>query len=182
MISTPTLARFINRKEGVAALEFALIAPIMITLLFGMIEVNELIGADKRANGVASSIADVISRDKRIDNAEQDDIFDAATALMYPNPVATLTMRVSSVRLMNATDGEVIWSDGEGMGPLAVGATITVPNGGADACPTPTAIMAESEYVYRSPIGYVLGAGNFTFRHAVLVCPRESNEIERDRS
>ena len=54
------LRRFARAHEGLAALEFALIAPIMVFLLFGSVELLDALNANQRAQNTTSSLADVV--------------------------------------------------------------------------------------------------------------------------
>jgi Flp pilus assembly protein TadG len=53
------IGRFWRDRRGAAAVEFALIAPGMVALMFGLIEVNELNIASLRTNYAAAGLADV---------------------------------------------------------------------------------------------------------------------------
>ena len=54
--------RFSADRRGLAALEFALIAPLMVLVLFGSVELTELLATNRRAENTTASVADVISR------------------------------------------------------------------------------------------------------------------------
>ena len=57
-----TLRRFARENKGVAALEFAIIAPLlMVPLLLGTVDLIDVMGANKRAQNAAASIADVVA-------------------------------------------------------------------------------------------------------------------------
>jgi Flp pilus assembly pilin Flp len=54
--------RFSKATDGVAAVEFALILPIMTTLLIGSIEMSEAITVDRRVSQVAATTGDLAAR------------------------------------------------------------------------------------------------------------------------
>jgi Flp pilus assembly protein TadG len=175
------MTRLAKDKRGVAAVEFALILPLMITLLFGLIEVNETLIAHRRVQSAAAAAADVVARDTRVTNAEINDLFNATGALIFPLNGAGLDMRISSVELTSAGQGLVLWSDGRGYGALSEGATVTLDSRVDRICPGVSAIMAEVRYVYQPPSSFLF-QNAFTFEQYMISCPRAIDPIRRDRS
>ena len=68
------LARFIRGfradRRGVSAVEFALIAPVLIVFYFGIAELTQAMMASRRASHVASSIGDLVAQEQSVTNAE----------------------------------------------------------------------------------------------------------------
>ena len=58
--------RLLRNERGIAAVEFALILPIMLVLWLGGVEVTGALSVDRRLNNLASSIGDLVARDKEI--------------------------------------------------------------------------------------------------------------------
>src|SRR5690606_8831953 len=56
--------RFLRDRQAVAAVEFALILPLLLTLYFGTVEAASLYSVDRRVATVASTMADLISRER----------------------------------------------------------------------------------------------------------------------
>lgn len=170
--------RFVGDRRALAALEFALIAPMMVTTLFGSIEITELMACNRRAENTAASVADVVSRDTELTTEEIDDLWAAAGALMYPNTVTPLQMRVSSVQIISATDARVLWSDGHnGYNPRADGDRVDLPEG--MMIPGTSVIMAEAYYRYVPPIGVFLDLA-LGLRHVEYRRPRIADPVLRD--
>jgi len=156
------LRRFGRAKKGLAALEFAIIAPMMIFLLFGSIDMLDVLGANGRAQNVAASLADVVARDTEVSNAEVAGLWDALAVLMYPNDSSNIDVRITSVRIVTATNARVVWSEGHGMTPRVANSTVTLP--AAMMTPGTSVIFAETTYEYRSPLGFLL-AGPVEMTH-----------------
>lgn len=159
---TKRLRRFGRAKKGLAALEFAILAPMMVFLLFGSVDMLDVLGANGRAQNAAASLADVVARDTEVSNAEVAGFWDALDVLMYPNNVADIKMRITSVRIVNSTTATVVWSEGHGMTARTNNSSVTLP--AAMMTPGTSVIMAESIYVYRSPLGFLL-PGPVNMRH-----------------
>jgi Flp pilus assembly protein TadG len=150
------LRRFGAEKRGVAALEFAIIAPmLMVPLLLGSVDLIDVMGANKRAQNVAASLADIVARDTEVSNAEISGMWDALELLMYPNDPADMEMRITSVSIVNATTARVVWSEGHGgMSGRQAGSSVT----GLDSrmmVPGTSIIMAETVYKHSAPLGFL---------------------------
>jgi Flp pilus assembly protein TadG len=174
------LARFrklARDRRGLAALEFALIAPMMVMVLFGSIELTELLATNRRTENTASSIADVVSRDTVITDDELTDLWSAASALMFPNSATPMQMRVSSVNIISATEARVLWSDGyNGYAPRVPDSTVTMPAG--MMIPGTSVILSETSYHYEPPIGVFLNLA-FDLNHKEYRRPRVADPVVR---
>jgi Flp pilus assembly protein TadG len=109
----PSLLRLFRAEQGgVVAIEFALIAPLMLVLYFGLAEATLALMAEKRASHLAATIADLVAQEPETDVATLGGLVEAAPAIMRPfaADTSTLQVRVSSL----AADGEgvvtVAWS------------------------------------------------------------------------
>lgn len=140
--------------RAVSAVEFALIAPVMITLLLGSVELSDVMIADRKATSVASTTADLVAQAIQIDNSEIDDIFMAATAIMTPFDATSVEVRVTSVNIESSTT-EVGWSDGYNTSAYAPGSAFTLPVG--LGLPGGSVVVGEVKYTHISVIGQFLG-------------------------
>lgn len=75
------LRDFARDRRGVSAVEFALVAPIMIVIFMGTIELPRAYATKQRLVRATRSMADLISRGSL---ASVDDIYAAGRAVMYP--------------------------------------------------------------------------------------------------
>ena len=65
----------IGRTEGVAAVEFAIIVPIMAALFIGAVEMSQAVTANRRVTQVGSSTGDLVARaDSNIKDSDVLDI------------------------------------------------------------------------------------------------------------
>lgn len=149
------LRKFSRAKGGVAALEFAIIAPLlMVPLLLGTVDLVDVLGANKRAQNAAASLADVVARDTEVSNAELASLWRALDVLMYPNDPAQMEMRLTSVSIVNASTARVVWSEGHG-GMTARNAGSTVALDARMMQVGTSIIMAESVYKHDTPLGFL---------------------------
>lgn len=110
------IGRFLRRSQrderGVAAVEFAMIVPIMFALFIGSVEFSQAITVDRRVTQIASSTADLVAREKSVTTAQLDQIMSIATILMQPYDASKLKITLVSVGA-KATDNtitKVCWS------------------------------------------------------------------------
>ncbi len=163
-------------EKGVSAVEFALIAPVMVLIYFGCIELSLLMRADRRVTSTASSLGDLTARLVTVTDADMQDLFNAATVLMEPYPAGSTRMRITSV--VDNGDGQtrVNWSDGFNMTPYAPNTAITIPAG--IVVSPGSVIVAEVEFDYVSSVGMVLDASR-TVKDTFYLRPRRVSSIAR---
>jgi Flp pilus assembly protein TadG len=170
------LVKLIFDRRGVAAVEFALLAPVLLMLFFGVIELTQGTMTEERAAHTASTIGDLTSQSTTIDKAEIGDIFNVGDTIMYPYPTTPLKMRISSL-VADPTTGKVTvaWSDGQGLTPLGKGASVTgLPNNVVTA--GESVIMSEVQYTYTSAFGQIMPAP-VVFNEKFYLRPRGSTTV-----
>jgi Flp pilus assembly protein TadG len=100
-------------QRGIAAVEFALILPFMLTLYLGVVELSKGYMASQRMTLVARTLADLVAQQQQlqtggttnITDSIMSNIFGASAAIMAPYSPTPLTMTVSQVVLSNKSDG-----------------------------------------------------------------------------
>lgn len=97
--SVRALARRLRAdKGGVAAVEFALIVPIMFLMFIGAVELSQAITVDRRVTQVASSAADLVARaEKQISQNEIGDILKVGGYVLEPYSQSPLTIVLRNV-------------------------------------------------------------------------------------
>lgn len=170
------IMRFLRAGSGIAAVEFALIFPLMLTFYFGSIEVTNMLTANRRVTSVAYTAADITAQAASISNADIADIFNASTAILAPFSTTPLTVRITSVVANSSNVPKVAWSDGRNIAPRAVGSNITLPPGLTTA--GSSVIVAEVTYAYSSPISEIV-TETITFTDNAYLKPRRAVQIAR---
>jgi len=169
--------RFGAAKSGLAALEFAIILPMMVFLLLGSVDLLDALSVNRRAENVAASLADVVARDTAVTNAEMTGIWSALNLLMYPGTDASMSERVTSINIASASSAVVVWSEAQhGLSPRAANSTVTLPSQMMVA--GTSVIMAETVYHYQSPLNF-LYSGSVDFPHTVYRRSRLVDPIPR---
>ena len=148
------LTRLRGDQRGVSAVEFALLAPIMIAFYFGLTEFCQGYMAQKRLGHTASAVGDLVAQTDTVTKDQLDDIIGIGGMIMKPFDTTSLTTRITSVTRDASGVAKVDWSRANGVTPLAKGATVTVP---ADLIANgQSLVMAETTYDYKSPVQYLM--------------------------
>lgn len=105
------LARLALERAGAAAVEFALILPVMLLLYLGTMEASALISTDRRVQIIAGSVGDLVARtDSQIGAATLRDYFKASEAIIAPYRPGALVQTVSMVQINAQGVARVVWS------------------------------------------------------------------------
>ncbi|GAA0651762.1 TadE/TadG family type IV pilus assembly protein [Brevundimonas lenta] len=168
------IRRLASDERGMSAVEFALLAPILIAFYLGMSEFCQGYMAQKRMGHVASMVADLVSQQQTVTKTDVDEIFSIGGLIMKPFTTASLKQRVSSVSMDNKGVVTVNWSRGSGMTALKPGDPVTIP---ADVITAgESVIMSEATYDYDSPADYLMPKVTH-FSHRYFLRPRTVTQI-----
>lgn len=170
------LRRFFSDIRGVSAIEFALILPVQMLLLFGTVEIANILIADRKTASVASAIADLVAQAKTIDDAGVADVFTAAQAMMQPFDPANISIVIVSVTANGAGVTTVAWSDAVNGTAKATGAPYALPPG--LVAPNNSVIVTEVEYAYQSDLDHLITPG-VTLKDRFFLAPRRSVSVVR---
>jgi Flp pilus assembly protein TadG len=96
-------ARHAANTDGTAAVEFALLLPVMITLFFGVVESSMALLCRADVSMMASTAGDLIAQANAATTADISNVYSAAGTVLYPyyDPSVTgstkPTIRITSV-------------------------------------------------------------------------------------
>lgn len=170
----PSKLRFSAATNGTVAVEFAFIAPILIALFLGSIELCNALICRGKVTTVAASAADLVAQDSTITTSQINDVFSAVNAIVYPYPSAGSKIILTSIKADPNHAGQYVvdWSVAtQNATPHTQGASIAVPTGlvtqGASV------ILAEVSYTYTPPTTKFI-SGPFTMTDSFYARPRRS--------
>jgi Flp pilus assembly protein TadG len=182
-------AKFLKADEGLAAIEFAFIAPVLVTLLLGSVEISSALEARQKVTTLASSAADLVAQTASVSSGDMTNIFNAVTAIMHPF-TGTTSIIISSVASDGKGGGTVVWSQAQNATKLGVGTSVTLAQPIMLTCtttPTPSCkncaagacsvIMAWISYEYISPIGKFFISTGVPMTDTFFARPRKSVSV-----
>lgn len=106
------LSRLAKRTDGIAAVEFGLLVPLLFLMFIGTLEIGQAVGLDRRVSMATASTADLIARDKDMDATKLAGLMEIVKHLMSPYDSSRLSVGVISVTadISNAALTRVSWS------------------------------------------------------------------------
>ena len=148
-------------REGLAAVEFALIAPVMATFFLGAIEVTDAMSCNSRVVGLAATASDLVAQETQVTNADIANVYSALNSIVYPYPTTNIHIVITSLVDDGHGGAKVAWSDAQNTTARVVNSSVVVPTG---VIPTGgSAILAEVSYPYQSPVSdFIVGTLNIT--------------------
>jgi Flp pilus assembly protein TadG len=105
--------RLLSDKDGVGAVEFALIAPIMFIMYFVTIEASQAITTNKKVGRIASMVADLVTQQDRITGSEADAIMEIGQSIIQPYTRSKPTITITAIEITAAnptSQVRVAWS------------------------------------------------------------------------
>lgn len=166
-------------RRGVAAVEFAFIAPLMIMLYFGLAELTMGLMAERRASHLASTMADFIAQEATTTPAMLDDVLTAGQAIMEPFPSTDLDLKVRLTSVVADDKGvaKVVWSRAKGTGYSALTPGSTVSDLPANLiAKNEGLILGEVEYNHKPIVGYVVDE-TMVFKEKFYLRPRQGAQV-----
>jgi Flp pilus assembly protein TadG len=141
-------ARFVRENRGSAAVEFAVIVPIMLTMFFGVIEFSSGVAVDRKVTLVARTLSDLTSQSSVVTDTDLANFTITIKAIMTPYPSGILNSTVSELYVEPDT------LIAKGTAPRGFNTTVGIP--AALQIGGTYLIFAEADYTYTPTIGYVM--------------------------
>ena len=169
------LRRLARDRRGSSAVEFAIIAPLMLGLYIGCVEISDGVAADRKVTLTAGALANLASQVQTIDTPGMANIMNAATAIISPYSAGNLTTTVTCIKIDAAKNATVAWSSTVGGTAHAKGSAITVPTEISIA--SSSLVLSEVTYLYKPVTGYIpawshIAATGITLSDKMYMSPR----------
>lgn len=170
------IRRFLRDRRGNAAVEFAFVVPLMLTLFFGTVEFSSAVSAQRKVVLATRTMSDLVSQSSVVDDNDLLNFYKAAAAIMYPFPTSPdFKVRITSLYVDPTTKiGKPKWSKAWGTGLSALTS--------ADNVALPTALQvgdtylvyAEVKYKYVPAVGYMMDKMGKDLSDSTYTRPRQS--------
>jgi len=164
--------RFWHGVEGLAAVEFAFVLPIILAMFLGLVELSQASGVRTQVINMASTASDLIAQKTTVTGSDVDTAFTATKAILFPNDTKVAAITITSVIDGGAGKPPVIAWSCSMAGPNAV-TTQPFAKGGNPSPALPTGVLTAGSggsviwsrvtYNYTSFLNYFLhGTMNWT--------------------
>ena len=172
----PFLRLFTDRR-GVAAAEFALIAPALIFLIMGVLEMSFRFRANEEATRYVHQVADIVSRETELTGSDLQELFDASIFMMKPlDTTDDLDLDISSVGF-EGTDAEpaILWRRVAG-----TEVAFDIPETQGMGIEDESIIRVGVRYSYQSVLTELFGGGAMAIEKSAYARPRVERKVSLD--
>jgi Flp pilus assembly protein TadG len=162
---------------GVAAIEFALVVPLVIIVYAGGYEIVQAATVNRKLTDTTVQLANVTTQYTSVAaTPDLNNIFAASSQIMAPYPTSSLTIVVSEVWTDTSSHGFVKWSQGypTGTACLAKDSPVTLPAGFAS--PSSFYVLVQTTYSYAPTIGSAF-VHTIPMTDQIFMVPRQSTSI-----
>lgn len=173
----------VNDCRGVAAIEFAVIVPIMLVMFFGLVEFSSGVAVNRKVTLVARTLSDLVSQSTTVLDTDLTNAGQTAKAILTPYPAVPLKSSITELYVDPTTKvARVQWSKAltiDSSGNVTFGAATHAPK---DVVAIPTAlqvgdtylIWSEVSYVYVPAVGYVMAKTGVPLSDFTYTRPRQT--------
>lgn len=175
-----TLLRFGKAREGLAAVEFALISPVMVAMFYGAVELSGAVDCNSRVARVGYTVADLVAQAASVSTTDTTNIFSCANAILYPYASSNAKIVVTSLTYDTTGKITVAWSDAQNT-TKRTSVPSDFPTGlmlkdSSNKIIAGSVILAEISYTYTAPVTYFLG-GAVTLKNNFYAKPRRATNV-----
>jgi Flp pilus assembly protein TadG len=166
---TSSYRRFAASTRGVAAIEFAMILPILVTIFLATFDGGRAIATYMKVRSATYALASITNQYASIAASDMTSILGATSVVMAPYTSSTPAVTISQITINSTGKATIEWSATQGGTARTVGSTITPPS--AMIVNGSYLILAEVGYKYTPVFGF-FGSGGITFSDNLYVTPR----------
>jgi Flp pilus assembly protein TadG len=158
-------------RRGVAAIEFAIIVPVMLLMFFGTVEFSSGIAVNRKVTLMARTLSDLTSQNISVTDTQLTNLFAASTAIMTPYSSTPVKSTITELYVdPNTLAARVQWS--KGSVPRAAGSAVAIPT--ALQVGDTYLIFSEVSYLYVPTVGYVMSKTGINMSDFTYTRPRQS--------
>jgi Flp pilus assembly protein TadG len=168
------LARLPRDSRAATAVEFALVAPFALLLLFGEYTLCDAFSVKRKLTITAHTVGDLVARQTSVSASGLSTILNASAQIAAPYPIANMSIVIAEMTTDSSGRTQVTWSGALNGTPLTTGTQVTLPN--ALAQNNTSLIYAIVSYAYTPLLGQNI-FGNMTFNSQFYTNPRVSATV-----
>ncbi|MER8372227.1 TadE/TadG family type IV pilus assembly protein [Mesorhizobium sp. M1406] len=119
-------SRFWSDRRGIAAVEFALIMPILLIMYFVTMEASQAIETSKKVSRIGSMVADLVTQQTSVVKADVEGIMKIGTVTLQPYSRSAPSITITAIQVSaDGTKALVVWSRKLVAGVASPGAVAT---------------------------------------------------------
>jgi len=166
--------KFAGHSGGLAAVEFAIILPLMLLMYLGSFQICEMVAVKRQVTLSASSVANIVTQYASISaTTDLPDILQASAVVLTPYSSSNAIVIVTLITIDASGNATVTWSQSLPAGDQRTkGQAVTLP-AGLDVAST-SLVLGETTYAYKPTIDF-LHMGTYSLYSSVYMLPRSSS-------
>ena len=172
------IRRFLADHSGSGAIEFAIVAPILILLYVGSAEISVAMSIDKKVARASSTIADLVSQQTCVTKDVLATMPDVAQSIMTPYNESVPQLTISQIYVNNAGLASIDWSwDQSGNEPYSPG----------DPVDLSSDLVVKDSYLIRAEMSFMhnvmmpgvnaLGVSSIDMQKTYYLRPRQNAKV-----
>lgn len=172
-------------RRGVAAIEFAIIVPVMLVMFLATVEVTSGIAVDRKVTLVARTLSDLVSQATSVTDNDLKNVFAASYGVLTPYAATPVKATITEIFVNKNQVATVQWSKTGTVTQTGGSATATLSNStrqAGDAITIPDGlkvantylILSEVSYQYKPVIGYFIVPAGIGLSDVSYTRPRQS--------
>jgi Flp pilus assembly protein TadG len=169
--------RFANSTRGIAAVEFAMVLPVLAVIFLASTDGGRAIAIYMKVRAATYTVAAITNQYSIIHDADSQAILGATTTVLAPYSTGPLAVTVSQITIDSKGKATISWSDTQGGTARSVGSSITLPTN-LDV-PSSYLIFGEVTYSYQPLFGYFGNNTAINLSDNLYTTPRLSASITR---
>lgn len=166
-------------RRGVSAIEFSILVPVLILLMFGGLAVMQTVALSRKITITTRALGDLTSQYSTMTASDMSTVINASTQILAPFDATPLGIRITEITtdsLLGLT-ATVTWSKASGTGVTAytAGNSFTLPT----AMPRSAGqsfIYVQTYYLYTPPFGAKI-VGTINLGDSLYMLPRLSTSV-----
>ncbi|MCC7304797.1 MAG: pilus assembly protein [Alphaproteobacteria bacterium] len=111
------IKKWVGAEDAVAAVEAALVFPILMTLLLGTFDMGNAILANQKTIRASQVAGDLITRERTISSAGIDEAVEAGELAFAPLDASSFGVDIVSLRFNDDAEPEIVWRETRNMSP-----------------------------------------------------------------
>jgi len=161
----------IRDRRGLAAIEFAMLVPIMLVMFFGTVELSSGVAVDRKVTLVARTLSDLTSQSTSVADGDLNNFFTIKDAMLSPYSPGPVQATISELYVDPTTlKARVQWSSGSAV--RSQDSIVGIPT--ALAIGDTYLIMGEVSYLYKPMVGYVMSKSGINLTYTAYTRPRQN--------
>jgi Flp pilus assembly protein TadG len=168
------LLRFVRNGQAIAAVEFALMLPLMLFIFVGVAQVGEAVEISRKVTVTTRIVTDLVTQYATVSGTTLTTVLGASSEVIAPYSANNLVITVSEISTDSKGNATVTWSSSLNGTALTTGSKFTLPS--ALDQDNISLIYGQVTYSFTPVLGYKI-IGTIPISDQIYMSPRLTTSI-----